>query len=47
MCQLKNISTDIGMTLDEFFEKVEEKDDKCTRLFDEYLDNLTTGINNL
>lgn len=43
----KNISTDIGMTLDEFFEKVEEKDDKCTRLFDEYLDNLTTGINNL
>lgn len=43
----KNISTDIGMTLDEFFEKVEEKDEKCTRLFDEYLDNLTTGINNL
>lgn len=43
----KNISSDIGMTLDEFFEKVSKRDEGCIRLFDEYLDNLTTGINNL
>lgn len=43
----KNISTDIGLTLDEFFKKLSEKDAKCMHIFDEYLDNLTTSINNL
>lgn len=43
----RNISTDIGMSLDEFFNKVKDKDEECTSLLDEYLDNLTTGINNL
>ncbi len=43
----KNISTDLGLTLDEFFEKLSEKDEKCVHIFDEYLDNLTTSINNL
>ena len=43
----KNISTDIGLTLDEFFEKLSDNDEECKHIFDEYLDNLTTGINNL
>lgn len=43
----KNISTDIGLTLDEFFEKLSDNDEECNHIFDEYLDNLTTGINNL
>ncbi len=43
----KNISSDIGMTLDTFFEKLSLKDQESIRIFDEYLDDLTTGINNL
>ena len=35
------------MNIDEFFKKASEGDAQYVKVLDEYLDNLTTGINNL
>lgn len=41
------LSTDLGVTLDEFFSQLKEGNEQYTQIFQEYLDDLTTGINNL
>lgn len=43
----RNLSSDLGIQIDEFFKKASEGDAQCVKVLDEYLDNLTTGINNL
>ncbi len=43
----RNLSTDLNMTLDEFFTKLKSGDATTSKIFDEYLDNLAIGINNL
>ena len=40
------LSSDLGISLKEFFEQIENVA-QYQSIFDEYLDNLTTGINNL
>ena len=41
------LSTDLGITLDIFFDKLENGNEEYKKIFDKYLDDLTTGINNL
>lgn len=41
------LSTELGVTLEEFFSQLREGNPEYTQVFQEYLDNLTTGINNL
>ena len=43
----RNLSSDLGIQIDEFFKKASEGDAQCVKVLNEYLDNLTTGINNL
>jgi len=39
------LSTDLGITLDIFFDKLENGNEEYKKIFDKYLDDLTTGIN--
>lgn len=41
------LSEELGITLTEFFSRLENGDEGYKAVFDEYIDNLTTGINNL
>lgn len=41
------LSTELGVTLEHFFKELEEGNIVYENLFDSYLDDLTTGINNL
>lgn len=43
----KCLSTDLGVTLDEFFAQLDNGNAQYMQIFNEYLDDLTTGINNL
>lgn len=41
------LSSDMGITLDTFFEGLRNGNEEYKKVFDKYLDDLTTGINNL
>ena len=41
------LSDDLGLSLSEFFEKLKAGDENIKKHFAEYLDDLTTGINNI
>lgn len=41
------LSSDLGVTLDTFFERLKNGNEEYRKIFDKYLDDLTTGINNL
>ena len=43
----KCLSTDLGVTLDEFFAQLDNGNEQYMQIFNEYLEDLTTGINNL
>lgn len=46
-CSVSVLSDDLGCTIEEFFEKVENKDEKCLKILDDYLDKLAVGILNI
>ena len=41
------LSDNLGISLDDFFHRLESGDTEADKVFEEYLDNLTIGINNL
>lgn len=43
----RRLSTDLGVTLDEFFEGVKNGNQEYRETLDTYIDNLATGINNI
>lgn len=46
MCR-KTAFDGAGCTLDEFFSQLQQENPRFIKVFEEYLDDLTTGINNL
>ncbi|MGL5258988.1 MAG: ROK family transcriptional regulator [Lachnospiraceae bacterium] len=46
-CSTKVLSSDLGITLEDFFQKIKEKDIESLVLWDKYLDFLSVGIANL
>ena len=43
----RRLSTEQDCTLDEFFSQLQQENPRFIKVFEEYLDDLTTGINNL
>lgn len=43
-CSVDRLSADLGVTLDEFFARLEEGDETFTELWEEYRDHLTDGL---
>lgn len=43
-CSVDRLSTDLGVTLEEFFARLEEGDEAFTDVWEEYLDHLTDGL---
>lgn len=46
-CSALRFTRDLGLTVDEFFEKVEAGDPECVKLWEDVLDHLALGIVNL
>lgn len=46
-CTATRLSNQLGMTLREFFEKLEAGDEECRRLFDDYIMHLAIGVHNI
>lgn len=43
----RRLSSDLNISVSEFFDGLDKGNEEYIKVFDEYLDNLTTGINNL
>lgn len=46
-CSARVLEEEMGMSLEEFFQKLEEKDPKAESFWEEYLDNLAVAVDNL
>lgn len=46
-CSASRLSTDLGISLEEFFRRLSEGDESLSRLWDDYLEHLATGIHNI
>ena len=46
-CSANRLYADLGITIDEFFEGLQQENQEYLRIWDEYLDNLAIGVNNI